>query len=503
MTDRVYYTYGYLRQKDSKISKAGTLYYVGKGKGSRAFSHHRNTPVPKDRNRIIFLKENLTEKEAFDHEIEMIKFYGRVDIGTGILRNLTDGGEGPSNPSPETRKKAMENKKWYYDQHPEMFGGSLGRTKEQHSADSKRAAKKGIVQWTKDKWENDPEWAAERREISRQTGLKNAELGIGIAGLTKEQRSANTKALFEGEDGEERKEFYRKRAKEWSESGTGMYSEEAKQKKWETYYKNGYNMDTFTVVSPWGETFSEKGIKPFCRKMGISHTSLASLIHGETYMVNGWHLPENDPLLPLKLFREGKTKEEVGKILGIEITSQVTFLFPPPKEGYKWCPSCFQELPLDNFWDNVDKYGNKGKRSSCKKCCMPPEERKRRELLEKGLKECKTCGEVLPLSKFRVGRYNCKSCVSIKYKKPKIKKNCICCGESFTATKSDQKYCTPICKNKSRPSRYVKKRPTFPPAKEGYKWCSCCKQELPFSKFWKDKDKKDGYTTQCKSCKRS
>tara|TARA_R100000231_G_C5316961_1_gene162226 strand:+ start:183 stop:1343 length:1161 start_codon:yes stop_codon:yes gene_type:complete len=382
MTNKVYYTYGYLRQKDSKIAKAGTLYYVGKGKGSRAFSHHRNTPVPKDRNRIIFLKENLTEKEAFDHEIEMIKFYGRVDIGTGILRNLSDGGEGPSNPSPETRKKAMENKKWYYDQHPEMFGGSLGRTKEQHSADSKRAAKKGIVQWTKDKWENDPEWAEATKERARQTGLKNAELGIGVHSWTKEQRSANTKALFKGKDGEERREFYRQKSKREFELGIGCYTEEAKQKRHETYYKNGKNMESFTVVSPWGETFSEKGIKPFCRKMGISHTSLASVIHGETYILQGWHLPENDPLLPLKLFREGKTKEEVGKILGVEIKSQVTFLFPPPKEGYKWCPSCFQELPLDNFYDNIDKYGNKKKRSSCI-CCKLKRDRKRRESKKK------------------------------------------------------------------------------------------------------------------------
>jgi hypothetical protein len=26
-------------------------------------------------------------------------------------------------------------------------------------------------------------------------------------------------------------------------------------------------------------------------------------------------------------------------------------------------------------------------------------------------------------------------------------------------------------------------------------------QELPFSKFWRDNSKQDGYMTQCKSCK--
>jgi hypothetical protein len=35
-----------------------------------------------------------SEKLAFDKEIELISFYGRRDKGTGILANMTDGGEG-------------------------------------------------------------------------------------------------------------------------------------------------------------------------------------------------------------------------------------------------------------------------------------------------------------------------------------------------------------------------------------------------------------------------
>ena len=395
VTDNIFYTYAYLRKGD------GTPYYIGKGKGKRAYDSTHRVKVPDDRDRIIFLKENVSEREAWDYETEMIQFYGRKDLGTGILRNMSDGGEGPSNPSPEARRKNAESSRLQYQRckeegligvgnlteeqekrrkenarkgkaewdklHPEMCGGSLGRTPEQHSADSARAAQKGVVKWTKEQRENNPEWVEKQREISRQTGLRNKELGLGICGLSKEQRSANTKALFEGEGGEERREFYRKRAKEWKKSGIGMYTEEAKQKRHETYYKNGYNMDTFTVISPWGETFTEKGIKPFCRKMNISHTSLSSVIHGRAYMVHGWHLPETDPLLPLKLFREGKTKEEIEKIIGCK-ASYPTRLFPVPKEGHKWCPHCFKELPLDEFHDNVNKNGNKTKRSDCKTC---------------------------------------------------------------------------------------------------------------------------------------
>ena len=81
-----YYTYAYLRED-------GTPYYIGKGIGRRIDSPNRIfTPPSKERR--VFLKENLSEDEAFKHEIEMIKFYGRKDLGTGILHNQTDGGDG-------------------------------------------------------------------------------------------------------------------------------------------------------------------------------------------------------------------------------------------------------------------------------------------------------------------------------------------------------------------------------------------------------------------------
>jgi hypothetical protein len=84
-----YYTYAYLRED-------GTPYYIGKGKGNRIFDKTNRTScsVPKDKNKIIFLKRNLSEEDAFKHEIYMIFIFGRKNNKTGILRNLTDGGEG-------------------------------------------------------------------------------------------------------------------------------------------------------------------------------------------------------------------------------------------------------------------------------------------------------------------------------------------------------------------------------------------------------------------------
>jgi group I intron endonuclease len=98
-----FYTYAYLRQDR-------TPYYIGKGSGKRIYSKQRGVNAPKDKSRIIFLKKNLTEAEAFKHEVYMIAVLGRKNLGTGILRNLTNGGEGASGhvKSKEAKKKISE-----------------------------------------------------------------------------------------------------------------------------------------------------------------------------------------------------------------------------------------------------------------------------------------------------------------------------------------------------------------------------------------------------------
>ncbi len=129
-----FYTYIYLDpRKPSEWEFEGIKFefqpfYVGKGEGKRINAHV--TDLEKSRfniraNIINKIKketgedpikrkviENLTETQAFEIEIAMIKHFGRIDLGTGILANLTDGGPGSSNAisSPESRLKRSKAK---------------------------------------------------------------------------------------------------------------------------------------------------------------------------------------------------------------------------------------------------------------------------------------------------------------------------------------------------------------------------------------------------------
>ena len=100
---KVFYTYLWLRED-------GTPYYAGKGHGTRAY--RKGSPPPER----VLIQEFPNEEDAFLAERFLIALYGRKDLGEGRLINMTDGGDGHTNMSPEIRQKISDanrgNKYW-------------------------------------------------------------------------------------------------------------------------------------------------------------------------------------------------------------------------------------------------------------------------------------------------------------------------------------------------------------------------------------------------------
>ena len=175
-----FYTYAYLR-------KDKTPYYIGKGTGNRIYrTTRRRVKPPKNKSRIIFLKKNLTEEDAFRHEIYMITVFGRKDLGTGILRNETNGGEGASGvvKSDETRKKLSETHK--------------GKT---HSEETKRKLSELKKGKNNPNYGKSPSEETRKKLSERQKGEKNHNYGKTYSEERKRKMSETTKGRKWWNDG--------------------------------------------------------------------------------------------------------------------------------------------------------------------------------------------------------------------------------------------------------------------------------------------------------------
>lgn len=100
----LFYVYVHRKQSDNNI------FYVGKGKDYRAFSKksrnkHWHNIVNKHGLKVEVVLNNLTENQALNLEIELIKFYGLDN-----LCNMTNGGDGVSGlkHSDKTKNKLRE-----------------------------------------------------------------------------------------------------------------------------------------------------------------------------------------------------------------------------------------------------------------------------------------------------------------------------------------------------------------------------------------------------------
>jgi hypothetical protein len=103
--------YVYLHRK----ATTGEVFYVGKGRGRRAWKAHNETRsalwlqvVAKHGLIVEIAQDGLQEWYAHELECELISLHGRRDTGHGQLVNFTDGGDGASGcKSSESKKQKL------------------------------------------------------------------------------------------------------------------------------------------------------------------------------------------------------------------------------------------------------------------------------------------------------------------------------------------------------------------------------------------------------------
>lgn len=110
----MFYVYAHRR------NDTGQRFYIGKGRSNRAWAHKGRNQlwhriVKKCGYSVEVLSTGLTEEQAFEKEKELILFHGRIDLGNGLLANMTDGGEGHSGMI--YTKEQLDNRSAYMKKH--------------------------------------------------------------------------------------------------------------------------------------------------------------------------------------------------------------------------------------------------------------------------------------------------------------------------------------------------------------------------------------------------
>ena len=106
-----YYVYRHRRLDTFEI------FYIGISKvKSRCRNRSTRNKIWKDiinktKYSVEIIQENLSHSDACELEIFLVQSYGRINLNTGTLSNLTDGGEGGLSPSKERREELSKQSK--------------------------------------------------------------------------------------------------------------------------------------------------------------------------------------------------------------------------------------------------------------------------------------------------------------------------------------------------------------------------------------------------------
>lgn len=304
-----FYTYAYLREDK-------TPYYIGKGRGRRAYANHKRGKIkdfrPKksngslDRDRIIILKKNLTEDQSIKHEEYLIAVFGRKDLGKGILRNMTDGGQSGGTPGyicSEERKKQISKqfkgipqdkefverraesvRRYYNSNEGKKTIEYLNKKKKEYFASEK--GKERLLDLSK-RWsgKNNPGYDGRfSGERNGMYGKKHTEEHKKHLSELLKGRGAKTYKFYNPEGKKVMIYNMTKFCKENNLPLTVMISVATGKRKhhrgWTIDKNFRYKKKSYIVTDPMGKEYDTQNLTEFCKKYDLSYSSMTNVLYG-------------------------------------------------------------------------------------------------------------------------------------------------------------------------------------------------------------------------------